>query len=255
MRTVETEAKNDSRSGESVTLVDLAIVIALTLAIWGVFSQTQDFDFVGADDHRYITQNIMVQGGLSGPNTIWAFTTLSESNWHPLTWLSHMLDIELYGINDPGGHHLSNVLFHLLNSILLFALLRYLTGARWRSALVAGLFALHPLHVESVAWISERKDVLSTFFWLVSIGLYGAWAREQTGMRRRHWLGLSVTAMALGLLAKPMLVTLPFVLLLLDYWPLNRFTNRGAAALIREKAPYFVLTAISILITLILYLF
>ena len=250
MRTVETEAKNDPRGGEPFALADLAIGIALALATWGVFSQTLGFDFVGADDHRYITQNITVQGGLSTPNTVWAFTTLSESNWHPLTWLSHMLDIELYGINDPGGHHLSGVLFHLLNSILLFAVLRYLTGARWRSALVAGLFALHPLHVESVAWISERKDVLSTFFWLLAMGLYGASAREQTGMQRRHWLGLSVTAMALGLLAKPMLVTLPFVLLLLDYWPLNRFGTRGPAALIREKAPFFVLTALSILVTL-----
>ena len=248
MRTVE--AKNDPLGGGPIALADLAITIALALATWGVFSQTLGFDFVGADDHRYITQNITVQGGLTAPNTVWAFTTLSESNWHPLTWLSHMLDIELYGIKDPGGHHLSGVLFHLLNSILLFAVLRYLTGARWRSALVAGLFALHPLHVESVAWISERKDVLSTFFWLLSIGLYGAWAREQAGVQPRHWLGLSVTAMALGLMAKPMLVTLPFVLLLLDYWPLHRFDRGRPAALIREKAPFFLLAAISILVTL-----
>ena len=243
------DARFGSRAGR-YRLGDFAIAAGLALATWAVYSQTLGFDFVGADDHRYITENVTVQGGLSVANTVWAFTTLSESNWHPLTWMSHLLDIEIYGVDDPGGHHLSGVLLHVLNTLLLFGLLQYLTGSRWRSGLVAALFALHPLHVESVAWVSERKDVLSTLFWLVSIGLYAAWTREGQPRRRSIYLALSVTAMALGLLAKPMLVTLPFVLLLLDYWPLERTGTRRPLELLREKTPFFILAAISCLLTL-----
>jgi hypothetical protein len=178
--------------------------------------------FINYDDDDYITQNQVVQRGLTWAGVKWAFTTWHASNWHPLTWLSHMADCELFHLN-PGGHHFVNVLFHAANATLLFMLLLNLTGALWPSAFIAALFAWHPLHVESVAWVSERKDVLSTCFALLALLSYVRFTR---GNRRTNFR-LAVVFFALGLMSKPMLVTLPFVMLLLDYWPLGRIADRG----------------------------
>jgi len=192
--------------------VCLLIVIATLVAYWQVI----DHEFV-FDDLVYITENSRVQKGLKTENIAWAFTSTSVANWHPLTWLSHLLDIQFYGMN-PGGHHLTNVFFHLLNTVLLFFVFRQMTGNLWRSGFVAALFALHPLHVESVAWVSERKDVLSTFFWMLTIICYIRYVERPDIYRYL----LVIFFFILGLLSKPMLVTLPFVLLLLDFWPLKR---------------------------------
>jgi Tfp pilus assembly protein PilF len=186
----------------------------------------------------------------------WAFTTFHAANWHPLTWLSHMLDCQMFGLN-AGGHLVVNVLIHSSNTLLLFLFLRRVTGARWQSAIVAALFALHPLHVESVAWTAERKDMLSTFFGLLSLLAYVRYVETPSWKR----YALVAVALALGLMAKPMLVTWPFVLLLLDYWPLHRFQwlpgtgivgfFRALVPLVREKLPLFCLAAASMVITLI----
>src|SRR5208283_5662499 len=185
----------------------------------------------------YITNNAHVKAGLTWTGVIWAFRTGAAANWHPLTWLSHMLDCQLYGLY-PGGHHSTNLLFHVANTLLLFLWLRQLTGALWRSALVAALFAWHPLHVESVAWAAERKDVLSAFFWMLTLMAYtryvisDKWRVTRTDSTTppvtRHpslcyWLALFF--FACGLMSKPMVVTLPFVLLLLDFWPLSRCSS------------------------------
>ncbi len=199
------------------------------------------FPYISYDDPGYVSANIHVQRGLSAAGVRWAFTTGEASNWHPLTWLSHMLDWQLFG-NHPGPQHLVNVLFHVANALLLFWVLKRLAGATWRSALVAGLFALHPLHVESVAWISERKDVLSTFFMLLALLAYERYART----RRAGWYGAVILGFVLGLLAKPMVITLPVVLLLLDFWPLDR-RDWGRAWL--EKLPMFALAAASGVVT------
>ena len=197
--------------------LELFIVMALVLLTAAVYGQVRNFDFVNYDDHHYVRDNVMVQKALTWQGVQWAFTTTTMANWHPLTWLSYMLDVQLFGLS-PGACHLVNVLFHLLNSILLFLVLRRMTGARWRSACVAALFALHPLHVESVAWLAERKDVLSTFFWMLSMGAYVLYS-EQRSLKR--YLPV-LFFFSLGLMAKPMLVTLPVILLLMDYWPLGR---------------------------------
>jgi tetratricopeptide (TPR) repeat protein len=241
-----------------------AICLALAVLTISVFWQLKDHSFINYDDNLYITENLPVQAGLSSAGLLWAFETTATGNWHPLTWLSHMLDWQLYGAN-PGGHHLTSLILHVINTLLLFLIMARLTKRLWPSALVAALFALHPLHVESVAWASERKDVLSAFFWLLTMGAYLRYA-ESPGT----WRYLPVTVcFALGLLAKPMAVTEPFVLLLLDYWPLGRWPDRPAAAagkrqgqsspspqvrrtacrLVWEKAPLFALAAISCLIT------
>jgi len=195
-------------------LVCLFLVMATLAAYW----QVHKFDFVNFDDNAYVYENRRVQNGLTTENISWAFTTIHFSNWHPLTWLSHMLDCQLFGLN-PGRHHLTNLLIHIVNALLLFHVFRKMTGGLWQSAFVAALFALHPLHVESVAWISERKDVLSTFFWMLTMWGYIRYV-EQAKVTRYLLVVLFFT---LGLMSKPMLVTLPFVLLLLDYWPLCRF--------------------------------
>ena len=223
------------------------IAVALTIATGAVYWQTLGFEFVNSDDHTYITQNYRVQQGLSGENLVWAFTSMSVSNWHPLAWLSHMLDIELYGL-DPWGHHLSNFLLHLANTLLLFGLLRSLTGALWRSAGVAALFALHPLHVESVAWVSERKDVLCAFFWLLACWCYGRQAMR--AKLRAPRLALPLVFAACALLAKPMAVTLPFTLLLLDYWPLHRLRWSSLIRRVGEKLPFFALALVASLLTM-----
>jgi protein O-mannosyl-transferase len=213
----------------------LILCLVLTLGTLAVYWQVKDHEFITYDDYEYVVQNPHVRTGLSREGVIWAFTSVHASNWHPLTWLSHMLDCELYGLN-PSGHHLNNLLFHVANCLLLFLLLRRMTGAVWRSFLVASLFALHPLHVESVAWIAERKDVLSTLFWMASLWTYVLYVEH--GGRLRYALCLFL--FLLGLLAKPMVVTLPLVFLLLDFWPLARFHDRKRILL--EKVPFFLLS-------------
>jgi tetratricopeptide (TPR) repeat protein len=190
------------------------LLIVITLAVFG---QVARFDFVNFDDPKYVAQNRHVLDGLSRESVAWAFTTTYFSNWHPLTWISYMLDAQLFG-KDPGWFHVTNLLVHTANVLLLFAVLWQMTGALWRSALVAALFAIHPLHVESVVWVSERKDVLSTLFGLLSIGAYAHFARRL----QRRWYLLALLFFAASMMSKQMLVTLPFVLLLLDYWPLHR---------------------------------
>ena len=214
---------------------NLCIGVILVAATLGVYGQTLTFDFVDWDDSFYVANNEHVAKGLTRESAAWALLSTERINWHPLTWLSHMADVELYGLH-PGGHHATNVLLHVLNSLLLFALFSSMTHAPWRSALVALLFAIHPLHVESVAWISERKDVLS-----VCMGLLSTWAYVSYARRGRAWRYLlSAAFLALALMSKAMLVTLPFVFFLLDYWPLQR---RATRLLFLEKIPLLVLSA------------
>jgi len=202
------------------------LVISLLLAVTGfiAFWQVTDSDFINLDDQRYVTENWYIQDGLTVGAIRWAFTTLYAEFWHPLTWLSHMADVQLFGM-DPEWHHLTNLLLHLASTLLLFLVFQGMTKALWQSAFVAVLFAIHPLHVESVAWVAERKDVLSGFFWMLTLGAYAFYV-ERPGLQRYLTVLLSF---ALGLMAKPMLVTLPFALLLLDYWPLQRFALKRAA--------------------------
>jgi len=189
----------------------LCIYPVLVLAVIAVYGQVYNFDFVVYDDWGYVSQNSYVKTGLTYENIIWAFTTGHMGNWHPLTWLSLMADAELFGVK-AGYFHLTNLLLHIVNTLLLFAVFKRMTGAFWQSAFVAAAFALHPLHVESVAWIAERKDVLSTLFWMLTMYAYVRYVEDKTVGRYL----LILPAFALGLMAKPMLVTLPFVLLLLD---------------------------------------
>lgn len=203
---------------------DFLVCLFLVIALLAVYWQVQNNGFVNLDDGKYVTENRHVRDGLTRDGFVWAFTTTHANFWHPLTWLSHMLDCQLYGLN-PGAHHVTNLLLHIANSLLLFLVFQRMTGAPWPSAVVAALFALHPLHVESVAWASERKDVLSTFFWILTIGAYVRYI-ERPGLNRYL---LVILFFALGLMAKPMLVTLPFVLLLLDYWPFGRLQLKSSA--------------------------
>src|SRR6202167_1037861 len=235
------------------------VCVALIAANLIVYASAWHHGFVNYDDDDYVTTNPVVLRGLTWHGVAWAFTTGYAVNWHPLTWLSHMLDVQLYGL-DPGLHHLTNLLFHIVNTLLLFGLLHRMTRALGRSAFVAGLFAVHPLHVESVAWVAERKDVLSTLFWMLTLWAYQEYARRP-GLRR-YWAVLLF--FALGLMAKPMLVTLPFVLLLLDFWPLGRVgigpNSAGGWALSRdgwatmrrlvfEKLPLLALAVVSSIVT------
>src|SRR5262245_48808134 len=190
------------------------LLVAATLAVYGHVGQNE---FVNFDDSEYVTDNRQVQQGLTASGVGWAFTTTQASNWHPLTWLSLMLDSEVYGLSARGFHR-TNLYLHAANALLLFLALRRLTGAVWRSALVAALFAFHPLHVESFAWVAERKDLLSSFFWMLTLLAYAWYAARPAPFR----YAAVVLSFALGLMAKPMLVTLPCVLLLLDAWPLGR---------------------------------
>lgn len=229
----------------------ILICLGLALAVFAVFSQVLKCDFVNYDDPSYIINNQHVQHGITLESLKWAFTTGYSSNWHPLTWVSHMIDFQIYGLK-PWGHHLTNLLFHGANSVLLFLLLRLMTGRLWPSAFVAALFALHPLRVESVAWVSERKDVLSTFFWILTVGAYVRYV--QTPGQRTKWFLLSLVAFALALMSKPMVVTLPFILLLIDVWPLKRIavTQLEIANLKRpllEKLPFLALALGSSLVT------
>ena len=235
----------------------LLITLILILCTLVIYWQVKDFNFAGYDDELYITENLHVQSGLTCESIKWAFTTFHAGNWQPVTWLSHMLDIELYGLN-PMGHHWTSLQIHLINTLLLFFILQYMTGALWRSAFVAALFALHPLHVESVAWISERKDVLSAFFGMLTILAYIRYVKKRNLFR----YFLVFILLSLGLMAKPMLVTLPFVLLLLDFWPLERlkyssyqqlagFQSLNLSRLIWEKVPLFIPVAISSVLTIL----
>jgi len=256
------EAKTASLSRHFLTLCISLVLIAVILA---VFWQVRNHEFIKFDDDEYVTNNPHVKSGLTLSGAIWAFVAMHSNNWHPLTWLSHMLDCELYGLN-PGGHHLTNLLIHIVNTLLLFLVLKRMTGARWRSGFVAALFALHPLHVESVAWVAERKDVLSTFFWMLTMETY----LRYVNYPRFHRYLLVLLCFAMGLMSKPMLVTLPFVLLLLDYWPLGRFRfgqlrsdcnvstqkslnlsdqRLSVLQLVLEKTPFFVLSAVASILT------
>jgi protein O-mannosyl-transferase len=251
-------------------LICLALAVVTAALYWPI----THYGFINFDDDDYITNNSHVQAGLTWAGVVWAFQTGAAANWHPLTWISHMLDCQLYGLN-PGGHHSTNLIFHVANTLLLFLWLRQITGALWRSAMVAALFAWHPLHVESVAWASERKDVLSTFFWMLTLIAYtryvtsGKWQVTRTDTApspaTRHpslfyWLALLF--FACGLMSKPMVVTLPFVLLLLDFWPLERFSRftfhvsrsektsaDSTVRLIVEKLPFLALTLAASVVT------
>jgi tetratricopeptide (TPR) repeat protein len=278
----------------------LLVCVLLTVATLAAYWPVVRHDFINLDDLIYVVENPAVQAGFTWKTVAWAFTTDCAANWHPLTWLSHMLDVQLFGLN-PGGHHLMSLLLHTANTLLLFFLLKRMTAALWRSAFVAGLFALHPLHVESVAWVSERKDVLSTFFFLLTLLAYARYVnwpapgiqfkarqpKAQTvepaaaarnrksgvrnpesevpgsgfgsnGRARGLWYLASLLFFVLGLMSKPMVVTLPFILLLLDYWPLQRLElktpNRKLKTLLPlliEKLPFFVLAAASCLVTFV----
>jgi len=242
-------------------LIALLLALITLLAYLPVVRDT----FSNYDDDLYVTNNSVVQNGLTWAGVQWAFTTWHASNWHPLTWLSHMLDCELFGL-DAGAQHYVNVLFHTVNAVLLLLLLFRTTGALWPSAFIAALFAWHPLHVESVAWIAERKDVLSTFFEMLALLAYTRFVAESkvrpsplrsAGARNSKYkvfYALALLMFALGLMAKPMLVTLPFLLLLLDYWPLQRFPNfklevKAVSLLTLEKWPFFLLATASGVVT------
>jgi tetratricopeptide (TPR) repeat protein len=261
-------------------LICLGLVVGSVMAFAGVFS----CDFVNYDDPAYVTANPHVHNGVTEASVVWAFTSIHGGNWHPLTSISHMVDCQIFGPN-PVWHHLVNLLFHIANTLLLFAVLTRMTEAPWRSAIVAGLFAWHPLHVESVAWVSERKDVLSTFFWLLSTWCYATyvesqnrarprsqsdgqkstededdgWARSTEASLIRHnrpyrvilapYYICSLFLFLLALMSKPMVVTLPFTLLLLDYWPLRRNAAMGWTKLVVEKAPFFVLALAGSVVT------
>ena len=245
-----------SASREMRVVIFCLLLVAATLAFYNPIIHNQFIDF---DDSSYILKNFQVQGGLTWNTVKWSFTTFREGNWHPLTWLSHALDCQIFHLN-PAGHHYTNLLLHAANAVLLFLLLRQATGLAWPSLVVGALFALHPCNVESVVWAAERKNVLSMLFFLLALHAYDRYAR--TG---RRYLYLSVTIFfALGLMAKPQIVTLPFVLLLWDYWPLQRIgagspadglpaasTPRSFTYLVMEKLPLFVLAAADSVVTLI----
>ena len=262
--TVAANAHSAVRLGHFPTFgrPDLLILLGLAVVTFGIYAQVIGHHFITLDDPTYIQENPMVNRGVTLAGLAWAFTTFHAANWHPLTWISHMIDCQLFGMN--AGHQLMvNALIHVANTLLVFWFLLRTTEARWPSALVAALFAMHPLHVESVAWASERKDTISTFFGLLSLIAYVRYA-EAPSSRRYMW---TATTLAVGLLAKPMLVTWPFVMLLIDYWPLRRFhVARGAIRLgvprrreaatqlwplLREKLPLVVLVTASAIMTLI----
>jgi protein O-mannosyl-transferase len=260
-RQVSNRRKHSSAVSESAScgpaqaansrLRTLLVCLGLVTVTWAVFGQTLAYDFVNFDDHVYVYENPLVVSGLSTEGIIGAFTRTHALNWHPLTTLSHMLDCQLYGLK-AGAHHLTNVILHTISVLLLFLLFKQITNAFWQSAFMATLFAIHPLHVESVAWIAERKDVLSAVFFMLTLATYASYARAPSLGRYL----LVVLFFACGLMSKPMLVTLPFVLLLLDYWPLGRLECEKSAVgsrlriLITEKVPLLALSICSCIVTL-----
>ena len=225
---------------------ELLIILALIAAAVAIYGQTLDYPFISLDDPGYVVSNTHVNRGLTWEGWKWAWTSLEESNWHPLTWLSLMLDAQFYGLN-AGGYHLTNLLLHTANGVLVFLWLRTATGARWPSALTAFLFVAHPLHVESVAWVTERKDVLSAFFFFLTLLAYTRYARGGS----LRFYALAVGGFALGLTAKPMLVTLPVLLLLLDYWPLGRWGTVRWQRILWEKVPLCALAVASSVVTVV----
>ncbi len=229
----------------------MLVILGLVSAVLVIYGQTGGDDFISYDDPGYVTNNLSIRNGVTWESLRWAFTSTYFYNWHPLTWVSYMADYQLFGLN-PRGYHLTNVALHAANTVLVFWVLRTMTGAVWPSAFVAALFGAHPLHVESVAWVSERKDVLSTLCWLLTMGAYARFVERRSPM----WYLASVGLFAMGLMAKPMLVTLPFALLLLDWWPLRRVELRFDGAtlnrvgpLLAEKIPFVLLSAVSSAIT------
>jgi len=265
------DQKNEARAPDTpratVDIRDFVIYLLLVISTLAAYSQVRSYDFVAYDDPEYVTANPIVRSGLTLHGLTWAFTTDRDGNWFPLTWLSHMADSQFFG-QRSGLHHMTNVLLHTLSVLLLFALLKKMTGSRWRSAVVAALFALHPLHVESVAWVAERKDVLSGLFWMLTLLGYARYVERPRPVRYL----LVAIPFCLGLMSKPMIITLPFVLLLLDVWPLRRLSLKKVrpatrtkkkgqsgtepkaktAAILWEKAPLFALSACSSVVT---YLF
>jgi tetratricopeptide (TPR) repeat protein len=227
----------DSGERRRALWISIALIVLNVL----VYASVWRHDFVSFDDPQYVTENVHVTGGLTWAGVRWALTTGEAGNWHPLTWISHMLDVRLFGVH-AGPQHVTNLVLHIVNSLLLFGVLWRMTGALGLSAFVGALFAVHPIHVESVAWISERKDVLSTFFWFLGVWAYVDYVRE--GKWTRY--ALVFLFLALGLMSKPMLVTFPFALLLLDYWPLSRPVS---GRLVVEKMPLFALVAASSVVT------
>jgi protein O-mannosyl-transferase len=238
---------------------NIVLCLLLVVATLALYNPVSHYPFIHFDDNDYVTENLHVRAGLSWNTITWAFRSVEEYNWHPLTWLSHALDCQLFGLN-PAGHHYTNVLLHAVNAVLLFLLLQRATGYTWRSLMVAALFALHPINVESVAWVSERKNVLSMLFFLLALGAYGWYTRKPRIGRYALVAGLFV----LGLMAKPQIVTFPFVLLLWDYWPLGRMGRsstllgnqssplpaRSFSWLVMEKLPLLAISAGSALITM-----
>jgi protein O-mannosyl-transferase len=227
---------------------ELFVYIILIVTAFAVFRQVHQFDFTNFDDQVYVTENSHIQSGITLNGIRWAFSTTYAEFWHPLTWLSLMADYQIHGLN-PGGYHLTNLILHILSTLLLFWLFHRMTGAVWKSAFVAAFFALHPLHVESVAWIAERKDVLSAFFWMLTLCLYVYYTEKP--VIQRYWLVMF--SFVCALMSKPMVVTLPVIMILLDYWPLNRFeSNKDNLILwqVKEKLPFFVLSAVFSSITI-----
>lgn len=235
-----------------------AVLMCLVLAVVtiAVYVHVGSHGFINIDDPGYVTENPHIVGGITGRNIVWAFTSFDQANWHPVTWLSHMMDVQLYGLS-PQGHHLTSVYIHTVSAILLFILLLRLTGAQYQSLFVAAMFALHPLHVESVAWVAERKDVLSAFFGFLSLLFYSQYAKNKSAAT----YVFALSSFLLGLMSKPMLVTLPVVMLLIDFWPLNRYGTdeetgenhlrfKRLAALVSEKSPFLIFSIISCIITI-----
>jgi protein O-mannosyl-transferase len=253
------EFKNKYRESLFSIRPDIIICLFIVITTLTVYWQVRNHSFINYDDGMYVTGNQYVQEGLNLKSISWAFSNTFAANWHPITWLSHMLDVQIHGMN-AGSHHLTSLFFHIANTLLLFLVFRKMTGKIWQSSLVAALFAIHPLHVESVAWISERKDVLSTLFWLLAMWSYARYA-EKPGLIR--YLTVFIFFI-LGLMTKPMLVTLPFVFLLLDYWPLQRFklNHKDDAIkksekrlpillLVWEKVPFFIFSLLTSVVALV----
>ena len=234
----------DTSPGRGILFV---ISLCLTVLVIGVFFPLLGNGFVNLDDPLYVTANVHVQGSFTWENVRWAFTSFDAGNWHPLTWFSHMLDWQLFGTR-ARGHHLTSLLLHAASTVLLFLALRRLTGATWRSATVAALFALHPLHVETVAWVSDRKDILGGFFWMLALLMYARYVEESKvqSPKSKVWYGVALGMFVFALMSKPSVMTLPLVLLLLDWWPLRRFEAgpesgwfSRARKLVVEKLPFF----------------
>jgi Tfp pilus assembly protein PilF len=226
----------------------LIVYIVLTVVTLAVFWQVNQYDFINFDDNVYVTQNSHIHSGLTPEGVRWAFSTQYLGLWNPLVWLSFMFDYQIYGLN-AGGYHLTNRVLHLLSTLLLFWLFNRMTGAVWKSAFVAAIFAFHPLHVESVAWISERKDVLSAFFWMLTLCLYVYYTEKPVIIRYL----LVLFSFVCALMSKPMVVTLPVIMIILDYWPLERFQSKKGKLILwqlKEKIPFFILSAALVIITL-----